>query len=88
MGSRGGPPATLGDSVYAFRLRVIARANVPGNITQAWGEVGISCTLFYRWHRCCTAYGTDSLHPPRPAEGPPIGSQPSGRAIMALAWPN
>jgi hypothetical protein len=33
---------TLDDSVHAFRLRVMARAQVLGNVSQACREAGIS----------------------------------------------
>jgi hypothetical protein len=36
---------TLEASVHAFRLRVIARAQVLGNVSQACREFGISRTL-------------------------------------------
>jgi len=83
---------TLADSVHAFRLRVMARAQALGNVSQACRELGISRTLFYRWRRRYLASGPDGLHPRRP--GPRRGRPPSlsvqaERAILALAlaWP-
>jgi len=40
---------TLEDSIHAFRLRVMARAQELRNVTQACREFGISRSLFYRW---------------------------------------
>ncbi|MDR7479730.1 MAG: helix-turn-helix domain-containing protein [Armatimonadota bacterium] len=65
---------TLTDSVHAFRLRVIARAQALGNVSQACREFGISRTLFYRWRRRYLAYGPDGLHPRR--QGPGRGRPP------------
>ena len=83
---------TLEASVHAFRLRVIARAQVLGNVSQACREFGISRTLFYRWQRRYLAYGPDGLYPkgPGPRRGrPPTLSVEAERAILAvaLAWP-
>ncbi|MDR7567976.1 MAG: helix-turn-helix domain-containing protein [Armatimonadota bacterium] len=80
----------LDDSVHAFRLRVMARVQALGNVSQACREAGISRTLFYRWRKRYVAYGPDGLHPPR--RGPRRGRPPSlsvqvERAILALAWP-
>ncbi len=65
---------TLDDSVHAFRLRVMARAQLLGNVSQACREVGISRTLFYRWRKRYVAYGPDGLHPRR--QGPRRGGPP------------
>jgi transposase InsO family protein len=83
---------TLDDSVHAFRLRVMARAQALGNVSQACREVGISRTLFYRWRHRYVAYGPEGLHPRRlgPRRGrPPALSVQDERAILALAvtWP-
>lgn len=83
---------TLDDSVHAFRLRVMARAQTLGNVSQACREAGISRSLFYRWRRRYTAYGPDGLHPRRrgPRRGRPQAlSAQAERAILALAlaWP-
>jgi hypothetical protein len=48
---------TLEASVHAFRLRVIARAQALGNVSQACREFEISRTLFYRWRCRYLAYG-------------------------------
>ena len=53
---------TLDDSVRALRLRVMARAQALGNVSQACREAGISRTLFYRWRKRYVAYGPDGLH--------------------------
>ncbi len=83
---------TLDDSVHAFRLRVMTRAQARGNVSQACREAGISRTLFYRWQKRYMAYGPDGLHPRR--QGPRRGrpsclSVQAERAIvaLALAWP-
>jgi transposase InsO family protein len=81
---------TLEDSVHASRLRVMARAQVLGNVSQACREVGISRSLFYRWRQRYVAYGPDGLHPRRrgPRRGrPSLLSVQAERAILALAWP-
>lgn len=83
---------TLEDSIHAFRLRVIARAQALGNVSQACREVGISRSLFYRWKQRYLAYGPDGLHPRRhgPARGRPSSlSVQAEHAILALAlaWP-
>jgi transposase-like protein len=62
---------TLEDSVHSFRLRVMARAQELGNMTQACREFGISRALFYRWRKRYLAYGRDRLHPSR--QGPRRG---------------
>ncbi|MDR5682577.1 MAG: helix-turn-helix domain-containing protein [Armatimonadota bacterium] len=79
---------TLEASVHAFRLRVIARAQALGNVSQACREFGISRTLFYRWRRRYLAYGPDGVYPRRwgPRRGRPSGlSAQDERAILALA---
>jgi len=83
---------TLEDSIHAFRLRVMARAQELHNVTRACREFGISRTLFYRWRKRYLAYGRDGLHPsqPGPRRGrPPLLSIQTERAILALAlaWP-
>ena len=83
---------TLEDSIHAFRLRVMTRAQELHNVSQACREFGISRTLFYRWRERYLAYGRDGLHPrrqgPRRAR-PPLLSFQAERAILALAlaWP-
>jgi transposase InsO family protein len=83
---------TLEESVQGFRLRVMARAQNLGNVTQVCREFGISRTLFYRWRKRYLAYGPDGLHPRQ--EGarrgrPPELSVQAERTILALAlaWP-
>ena len=66
---------TLESSVHAYRLRVIARAQALGNVSQACREFGVSRTLFYRWQRRYLAYGPDGLYPKRP--GPRRGRPPT-----------
>ena len=61
---------TLEASVHAFRLRVIARAQVLGNVSQACREFGISRTLFYRWQRRSLAYGPRWAVPQAPRATP------------------
>jgi transposase InsO family protein len=83
---------TLDDSIHAFRLRVMVRAQELHNVSRACREFGISRTLFYRWRKRYLAYGTDGLHPRRagPRRGrPPLLSVQAERAILALAlaWP-
>jgi transposase InsO family protein len=83
---------TLADSVHAFRLRVMARAQEVGNVSQACRELGVSRTLFYRWRQRYVAYGPDGLHPRRHGPGrgrPPSLNATDERAILALAlaWP-
>jgi len=60
---------TLEDSMHAFRLRVMARAQEMRDVSQACREFGISRSLFYRWRERYLAYGLDGLHPPG-ARGP------------------
>ena len=69
---------TLDESVQGMRLRVIARAQVLGNVSAVCREVGISRTLFYRWRKRVEQYGPDGVHPRRqraqpgrPASTPP-----------------
>jgi len=83
---------TLEASVHAYRLRVIARAQALGNVSQVCREFGISRTLFYRWRRRYLAYGSDGLYPKRPGPRrgrPPTLSVEAERALLAvaLAWP-
>jgi len=83
---------TLDDSVHAFRLRLMARAQALGNVSKTCREFGISRCLFYRWRKRYLAYGPDGLHPrrvrARPGR-PPLLSVQAERAILALAitWP-
>jgi transposase len=79
---------TLEASVHAFRLRVIARAQALGNVSQACREFGISRTLFYRWRRRYLAYGPHGLYPKRPGPSrgrPPTLSVEAERALLAVA---
>jgi transposase InsO family protein len=83
---------TLEDSIHAFRLRVMVRAQELGNVSRVCREFGISRTRFYRWRQRYRAYGPDGLHPRRqgPSRGrPPQLSLQDERAILALAlaWP-
>ncbi|MGH2628049.1 MAG: IS481 family transposase [Anaerolineales bacterium] len=83
---------TLDDSVHAFRLRLMARAQALHNVSQACREFGISRSLFYRWRKRYLAYGPDGLHPGRTSARPgrpPLLSVQAERAILALAiaWP-
>jgi len=83
---------TLEDSIHAFRLRVMIRAQELHNVSRACREFGISRTLFYRWRKRYLAYGPDGLHPrwQGPRRGrPPLLSVQAERAILALAlaWP-
>jgi transposase InsO family protein len=83
---------TLDDSVHAFRLRLMARAQALGNVSQACREFGVSRSLFYRWRKRYLAYGRDGLHPRRYGARPGRPSTLSvqaQRAILALAiaWP-
>jgi transposase InsO family protein len=83
---------TLEDSIHAFRLRVMARAQELRNVTRACREFGISRSLFYRWRKRYLAYGPDGLHPRRQAARrgrPPALSVQAERSILALAlaWP-
>jgi hypothetical protein len=83
---------TLDDNVHAFRLRLMARAQALGNVSQACREFGISRSLFCRWRKRYLTYGPDGLHPrrtgARPSRPPTLSGQ-TERAILALAitWP-
>lgn len=82
---------TLEDSIHAFGLRVMARAQEPGNVTRACREFGISRSLL-PWRERHMAYRPDGLHPRRqgPRRGrPPMLSDQAKRSILAppLAWP-
>lgn len=83
---------TLESSVQAFRLRVRARAQALGNVSQTCREFGISRPLVYRGRHRSLAYGPDGLYPKRvgPRRGrPPTLSWEAERAnlSLALAWP-
>lgn len=83
---------TLEDSIHAFRLRVMARAQQLDNVARACREFGISRTLFYRWRRRYMAYGPDGLHPGRQAacrgRAPQLSAQDERTILaLALAWP-
>lgn len=83
---------TLEDSVHAFRLHALQRAQELGNVSAACRELGISRTLFYRWKRDAERYGRDALHPrrrsPRRGRPPALDSQDERTILaMALAWP-
>lgn len=83
---------TLDDSVHAFRLPLMTRAQVLGNVSKVCREFGISRCLFYRWCKRYLAYGPDGLHPRRTGARPgrpPLLSVQAERAILALAitWP-
>ncbi len=54
---------TLEDSIPAFYLRGMARAQEPHNLPRACREAGISRTVDYRWRRRHLACGRDGLHP-------------------------
>lgn len=82
---------TLEDSVHAFRLHALHRAQELGNVSAACRELGISRTLFYRWKRDGERYGRDALHPrrrsPRRGRRPALDSQDERTILaMALAW--
>jgi transposase InsO family protein len=83
---------TLEDSIHAFRLRVMIRAQQLGNVSKACREFGISRSLFYRWRKRFLAYGPDGLYPrrhgARPGRPPSLSVQ-AERSILALAlaWP-
>ncbi len=78
---------TLEASVHAFRLRVIARAQALGNVSQACREFGISRTLVYRWRRRYLAYAPDGVYPGGVDPDAPGPGAETQRAIPALAWP-
>jgi transposase InsO family protein len=83
---------TLEDSIHAFRLRVMVRAQELHNVSRACREFGISRTLFYRWRKRYLAYGPEGLHPRRLGARrgrPPRLDVQAERAILALAlaWP-
>jgi transposase len=85
---------TLDESVHGMRLRVIERAQVVGNVSAVYRELGISRTLFYRWRNRLERYGSDGLHPRRlrPQAGRPVATAPEverlvlGLAISAAKW--
>ena len=59
---------TLEDSMRAFRLRVMVRAQELNTASRACRGLGISRTLSYRWRKRYLANGPDGLHPRR--QGP------------------
>lgn len=70
-----------------FRLRVMARAQVLGNVSQACREFGISQSLFCRWRKLDLAYGPDGLHARR--NGACLGRPPElsiQEERTVLAW--
>src|SRR5678816_1747435 len=85
---------TLDESVHGMRLRVIARAQVLGNVSAVCREMGISRTLFYRWRKRLERYGVDGVHPRRQGgrAGRPVAAAPEverlvlGIAISAATW--
>jgi transposase len=85
---------TLDESVHGMRLRVIARAQVLGNVSAVCRELGISRTLFYRWRHRLERYGVDGVHPRRQRSraGRPVATPPEverlvlGIAISAATW--
>jgi transposase len=83
---------TLDESIQALRRRVIQRAQVLGNVSQACREAGISRTVFYRWCQRFEQYGPDGLHPRRRRARPgrPSRLAPTTERLIlasALAWP-
>ena len=83
---------TLGDSIQAFRLRVVSDAQRSGNVSATCRRYGVSRTLFYRWRGRLEQYGRDGLLPKRrgPHRGrPPRVTVPEERRVIAtaLAWP-
>ena len=83
---------TLEDKVHAFRLRVLHRAKELGNVSAECREAGISRTLYYRWKKRFTQYGSDGLHPRRTATRPgrpvQLDTTKQRRILaMALTWP-
>jgi transposase InsO family protein len=83
---------TLDDTVLAFRLHVLARADSLGNVSAACRDAGISRTMFYRWRKRLLEYGREGLHPRaterHPGRPPKLGAVEERRLIaLALAWP-
>ena len=83
---------TLDDSILAFRLRVMRRAEELRSVTAACREAGITRTVFYRWRRRFERYGAEGLHPRRRharVGRPPQVAPHVERLIVgqALAWP-
>lgn len=72
---------TLDDSVHAFRLSLMTRAEALGNVSQACRQAGISRSLFYRWRKRYLAYGPDGLHPRRTGARP---GRPSSWTVRRL----
>jgi transposase InsO family protein len=82
---------TLDDKVHAFRLHILRRADMLGNVSAACREAGISRTLFYRWRKRFLRYGSDGLHPRQTGERrgrPPQLSPTDERKIVATALAN
>src|SRR5438046_10449586 len=79
---------TLDESVHGMRLRVIERAQVPGNVSAVCRELGISRTVFYRWRNRLERYGVDGVHPrrQRAQAGRPVATAPEvERLVLAIA---
>jgi len=82
---------TLDDKVHAFRLHILRRADMLGNVSAACREAGISRTLFYRWRKRFLRYGSDGLHPRQTGERrgrPPQLSPTEERKVVATALAN
>ncbi len=83
---------TLGDSIQAFRLRVLQAATRSGNVTATCQRYGVSRTLFYRLRARFERYGPAGLHPKQRTARP---GRPSALSVTAerqviaeaLAWP-
>lgn len=82
---------TLEDSVRRYRLLIMQRAALLGNVTQACREAGISRTLFYRWRKRLLKYGPEGLRPrpTRPTRWPRQATPALEHAVLAYAllWP-
>lgn len=82
---------TLEDSVRRYRVAILQRAALLGNVTQACREAGISRTLFYRWRRRYLRYGVEGLRPrpTRPTRWPRQAIPALEHAVLAYAllWP-
>lgn len=96
MVGRGVPPGQMtsisssqvSEAAVDPRLRLMARAQGLGNVSQACREIEISRSPLYRWRMRYLAYGRDGLHPrPKGARRgrPRMLRAPSNRAILAVA---